>query len=92
MRSATKPAVQAAEPEVYEMTFFNVVAKRFIETGPDRLSRPETTEALLAKNVREIEFPAGSAALKTFWYHVPKDQTVARPGGCDWVRAPRAAA
>ncbi len=73
---AVRAAKPATEPELYEMTFFNDTAARFIQTGPDRLDRPATTGALLAKNVREIQFPAGSAALKTFWYHVPKAQTV----------------
>lgn len=67
----------AAEPEVYEMTFFNDVARRFIEAGPHPLNRADTTQALLSKNIREIQFPAGSAALKTFWYHIPKGETVA---------------
>lgn len=81
-RSGLRPAEErptlrpAAEPELYEMTFFNTVAKRYIQAGPDPLDRPSTTEALLAKNVREIQFPAGSVALKTFWYRIPGDQTV----------------
>jgi hypothetical protein len=77
LRAAARPAAQAAEPELYEMTFLNGIAARFVQAGENPLNRPATTEALLAKNVREIQFPAGSAALKTFWYHIPKGQTVA---------------
>lgn len=82
-RSGLRPAEEhaalpsSAEPDLYEMTFFNGIAQRFIQAGPDRLDRAETTEALLARNVREIQLPAGSAALKTFWYHIPAGRTVA---------------
>ncbi|MET0292439.1 MAG: hypothetical protein ABW136_08745 [Steroidobacteraceae bacterium] len=74
--ATVRAAKPASEPELYEMTFFNGIAKQFIQAGPDRLDRPATTEALLAKNVREIQFPTGSAALKTFWYHVPRDRSI----------------
>lgn len=72
--TAQRAARPVNEPELYEMTFFNGIAAGFIES--ERLNRPETTEALLSRNIRDVQFPAGSAALKTFWYHLPKGQVL----------------
>lgn len=76
MRPATEHVGtdQGLEPPLYEITFFNTVAKEFIET--QGLNARETTYRLLNEQRREIEFPRDAAALKLFWYVLKKDRSV----------------
>lgn len=55
-------------PVRYESTFFNNVARQFVTTT--RLNERETTTRLEQDLKREIAFPTGSMALKTFWYPI----------------------
>lgn len=66
LRSSAAEAAQTTEPTLYETTFFNTTARTFIET--QNLAKFETTDELQAKLVQQLSFPAGSSALKTFWY------------------------
>src|SRR5262245_28735855 len=61
---------------VYEMTFFNDVASQYIQRKALRVRA--TTDVLMAKQRREIEFPAGSVAVKTFWRHMNSEKIEVR--------------
>ena len=56
---------------LYESTFFNPKASDYIKTsGFHRNVAPD----LLAKNIRDLNFPSGSITLKTFWFVIEDGQ------------------
>jgi hypothetical protein len=59
---------------VFEMTLFNDVAREFIVTNG--LNSWEASHYLLGNNVREVQFPSGSIAVKSFWHVVKKGQQI----------------
>jgi hypothetical protein len=62
----------SGEPTIYEMTFFNEVASEYIRTEALRIR--STTDVMLSRQRRDIEFPQGSVAVKTFWRHMDSDR------------------
>lgn len=65
---------EPGELPLYELTFFNTVAANFIkESG---LNVPDTVARLRRELRREIEFPRGSVAVKTFWYVVKPGEVI----------------
>ncbi len=76
----------AAEPTVWEATFFNDVAATFVNTEP-KLNVWETTDVLVRERLtRGIEFPRGAKAVKTFWYRLD-DKVPVRVW--DWRKIPK---
>jgi hypothetical protein len=83
LRSKTATDLPPA-PVTYESTFYNKLESHSIVT--QRLKAPTVTAELLKDEKRDIFFPKGSVALKTFWYVVDDHTTVAY---WDWNKIPR---
>jgi hypothetical protein len=71
-------------PVIYESTFYNKLESDSVVA--QRLKVPSVTAELLKDDKRDIVFPKGSVALKTFWYVVDDHTTVTY---WDWNKIPR---
>jgi hypothetical protein len=85
LRAQAQPRVEAvAQLVMYETTFFNMVAADTIRLRQFNIRA--TTARLMAEHVREIEFPPGSQALKTFWYRLPPAPDKLQVQIWDWAK------
>jgi hypothetical protein len=79
------PSNSTTPPQVvYESTFYNRKESDSIRT--QRLNLRGAIDALLNDEQRDIVFPKGSVALKTFWYVLDDHTSVAL---WDWNKIPR---
>jgi hypothetical protein len=73
---------QGQKPVLYEATFLNTTATRFVRTA--RLNVRTTTDVLRAAFAREIEMPPDSQALKMFFYRIRQPQEKVYVRIWDW--------